>query len=174
MLKLARLRGGASPRPRKEGPEIAGSLRGAGGGGGIGTGAAGRGGSAGRVGAVTTGEGIFGPALAARWVAVSGTAVTGGAGASRVAPHIPQKRLSPGLSLPQRLQRIYRIHSPYSLRYLQCSIQSGCNGGVQRIPRKATAPPVAERGTFEYFCSAVPCSDPGTQPGSGPYPRSES
>src|SRR5579872_7051673 len=126
MLKLARLRGGASPRPRKEGPEIEGSLRGAGGGG-TGVGAAGRGGSAGRVGAVTTGEGIFGPALAARWVAVSGTAVTGGVGASRVAPHIPQKRLSPGLSLPQRLHRIVRgpLCIAYDIRRVGCGGSAG-------------------------------------------------
>jgi hypothetical protein len=41
-----------------------------------------------------------------------------GAGASRVVPHIPQKRFSSGFSLPQRGQRTDSPDSLYSLRYL--------------------------------------------------------
>src|SRR5579859_2261327 len=45
-----------------------------------------------------------------------------GAGASRVVPHIPQKRLSSGFSFPQRGQRTGSPLRLYSLRYLSHSM----------------------------------------------------
>jgi len=100
MLILARLDGvtrvvGGSLSPKNDGPLIKG--------GSLGTGA---------------GTGTFrGVSVDACVCAVSGRVdgadptptawglFAGGAGASRVVPHIPQKRLSSGLSLPQRGQR---------------------------------------------------------------------
>jgi hypothetical protein len=114
MLKLARLRldprGDGSLNPRKEGPLIVVSLGGAG---------AWGGGSAGFAAVDVTGAGVVAVALVARCVAVSPTA---GPAANNVAPHIPQKRLSVGLSLPQRVQRISLLNRIYSLRYSGASM----------------------------------------------------
>ena len=95
MLKLARVRrcGERSFRPRNDGPLIdgcgcgIGALRGA-------SVVCGRDGSA----AGTVVGGVAGRC--------SGLAATGGADSS-AAPHMPQKRLPSGFSLPQREQRTY-------------------------------------------------------------------
>ena len=95
MLKLARVRrcGERSFSPRNDGPLIEGEGGGAG---------ALRGTSA-VCGREAGAEGIFGAGVAGR---CSGLAATGGADRS-AAPHMPQKRLPSGFSLPQREQRTH-------------------------------------------------------------------
>lgn len=94
MLKLARLRGGGSFNPKKDGPLMTGASLDAEprGGGGVRAGA----------GAVAVGEGSAVVAVAV----CAGTEATAAAGADNsVAPHMPQKRFPSGFSLPQRAQR---------------------------------------------------------------------
>jgi hypothetical protein len=101
MLKLARVRrcGERSFSPRNDGPLIDGE--------GCGAGAL-RGASAvcGRDGTGVGAEGAGGVAGAGVTGRCSGLAATGGADSS-AAPHMPQKRLPSGFSLPQREQRTH-------------------------------------------------------------------
>ena len=116
MLRLARdretgLRGGGLFSPRNEGPLIDGESS-------VAAGARGGSGLA---------NGVVSPRIG---VGPGGGADTGwgfggiGAGANNVAPHIPQKRLSAGFSLPHRGHRTEPPAFPYRLRYLEALIQN--------------------------------------------------
>jgi hypothetical protein len=121
-LKPARLAGAGSLNPKKDGPLI----------GGVGpdSEAGGRTGSAvrGRAGADTV------AAEPAEPIAVRCDWAPDGSAASSVAPHMPQKRLPSGFSLPHRAQRTDPPVNIYSLRYLRGSMQSGTDMPSRKFP----------------------------------------
>src|SRR5580704_1838880 len=125
MLRLPRRRfaGGGSFNPRNDGPLIAGTSEEIGSRTSSENGAPARLGVA--IGVIAAGaEGVGGTCPLGTAKGRAGTAgvsaLTGGSACSSVAPHIPQKRLVAGLSLPQRGQRkrppVRWCRCTYSLR----------------------------------------------------------